>query len=81
MAPERTRRDPGPTTPGVFGVTHKQRTVAELEAALRVHAVAVALDAVDRGEWELDGNIIDGTIALLEAAARWQLVAELDRVA
>lgn len=52
--------------------------VAEREAALRVRAVALVLAAVDAGEWPLEVDIVDGAIALLEAAARWALVAELE---
>jgi hypothetical protein len=61
--------------------TTEGSSIAEREAALRVHAVAVVLDAVDRGDWETSGDIIDASIALLEIASRWQLVAELESAA
>jgi hypothetical protein len=61
--------------------TTQGSSTAEREAALRVHAVAVVLDAVDAGIWQLEVGIVDGAVALLEAASRWALVAELETVA
>jgi hypothetical protein len=77
--PGRERGQSGKFTSRAGGVDGT--STAEREAALRIHAVAVVLDALDRGEWPLDGNVIDGAIALLETAARWQLVAELESAA
>jgi hypothetical protein len=55
-------------------------SVAQREASLRVHSAAVALDAVDTGTWPPEVEVIDGCVALLQAASRWQLVAELSAV-
>jgi hypothetical protein len=59
---------------------HSTRTPAETEAFQRIHSAVVVLDAIDTGVWPCEVEIIDGTVAVLEAASRWQLVAELEAV-
>jgi hypothetical protein len=51
------------------------------EVVDRLRSAMVVLSAIDAGTWPATVEIIDGVAALLEAAARWQLVAELGEAA
>jgi hypothetical protein len=53
-------------------------TLSEQEALQRVHAVTVVLAAIDSGDWRPECDVIDAAVALLQAAASWQLLAELE---
>jgi hypothetical protein len=55
--------------------------VASEEVACRVHAVERVAEAMDAGEWDADVEALDLLGELLDGAARWALVVELEGVA
>jgi hypothetical protein len=59
---------------------HPHRTAAERETRERVHSLAVVFDAIDRGQWPAEVEILNAAAELLEAASRWTLVRELEAV-
>lgn len=60
---------------------HRTASAAESEARCRLHSVAVVSEALADGRWELDVEVLDELGALVDAAGRWALVAELEAVA
>jgi hypothetical protein len=53
-------------------------TRSQQEALQRVHAVTVVLAAIDSGQWCAECDVVDAAVALLQAAASWQLLAEFE---
>jgi hypothetical protein len=53
----------------------------EREAHERLHGAAVVAAAIDSGDWPVDVEILDALAALIQSAARWQMVAELELAA
>jgi hypothetical protein len=60
---------------------HRERTAAEVEVDVRVHAVAVVTQAMGDGAWEPDVASLNALGDLCSAAGRWALVAELEAIA
>jgi hypothetical protein len=51
---------------------------ARREAEVRIASAARVLAAMAAGDWPIEVGSIDALGALLDAAGRWALVAELD---
>jgi hypothetical protein len=78
----RARRGPAQTAGrSAASSDHAERTTsdAEREALQRAHSTSVVLAAIDRGEWPVEVATLDAVAAVLAAASRWALVAELER--
>ena len=67
--------------PAKIDQPHGSATLSQQEALQRVHAVTVVLAAIDSGQWRPECDVIDGAVALLQAAASWQLLAEFEAAA
>jgi hypothetical protein len=76
-------RDPGARSnrPAQDDPPQRTSTLAEREIAVRVESMSVVLDAVRGGVWPRSAEILDAIAANLGVAARWALVAELERAA
>jgi hypothetical protein len=59
----------------------RESQVSAREVAQRVHTVAVVGAALDDGRWDADVETLGALADLIQAAARWQLVLELEAAA